>query len=83
MTSDTQTETTATATAPNVAPGPMSRDEFNALVATLSQKYGPNVALKMARRKRLARHPLHKTATARRVEMADTAIEMTGTFHSL
>lgn len=62
---------------------PMTAREFNARLAELSEKYGPNVALKMARRERKLRHPLHKAATQRQVEMADMAIEITGEFHTL
>ena len=63
--------------------GPMSHKEFNQRVFDLTLRYGQNVALKMARRERKLRHPLHKRATAQRVEMADTAIDMTGKFHGL
>lgn len=63
--------------------GPISIGEFNVRVSDLTLRYGENVALKMARRERKLRHPLHKRATARRVEMADAAIKMTGTFHPL
>lgn len=62
---------------------PMTAKEFNARLAELSLRYGSNVALKMARRERKARHPLHKAAVTRRVEMADMAIETTGKFHTL
>lgn len=67
----------------NTTQGPMSRGEFNVRVSDLTLRYGENVALKMARRERKLRHPLHKRATARRVEIADTAIEVTGEFHTL
>lgn len=63
--------------------GPMTTEEFNARLATLSAKYGPNVALKMARRERKARSPQHKAAMIRRAGLADVAITMTGQFHSL
>lgn len=61
----------------------MGREEFAARVVTLSAKYGSNVALKMARRERKARHPLHLKAMARRRKLADMAIESTNEFHSL
>lgn len=57
--------------------------EFQARLAELQSKYGYNVALKMVRRERTARSTAHKAAVARRASMADTAIEATGTFHSL
>ena len=63
--------------------GPMGQVEFNARVATLSAKYGPNVALKMARRERKARNPLHKAAQASRRNLADVATQATGEFHAM
>lgn len=70
--------------APTLAPiGPMSKQEFEMRLAALQAKYGPNVALKMARRERRARSPQHKSAMARRRGLADVAIATTGEFHSL
>lgn len=63
--------------------GPMSRQEFAARLAALSQKYGPNVALKMARRERKARNPLHKAAMSSRRNLADVATASTGEFHAM
>lgn len=76
---DAITYTSQTAT----AKAPMGREEFATRLAELSAKYGPNVALRMVRRERKLRHPLHKSAVISRRELADVAIESTGEFHNL
>lgn len=78
---DTITSTTNTEAARPL--GPMGHEEFTARVAALTVRYGANVALKMARRERTARHPLHKRATSRRTEAATIANNSSTTFHNL
>lgn len=49
----------------------------------IGKGWKPEVAAKRALKAARHLHPAHRTATARRIEMADTAQVMTGQFHSM